>query len=96
MTADPNEASFNSRVVAWLNIRMTRDGAMRFEGTITDYRSLLAMLDTARASILENMKADQAGRIHVPGYDTALVGTEHEKKLLKAVEDLCVAKDKAS
>ena len=83
-----DEELFETTVVAWLNIRMSRNGMMRFEGTITDHASIIAMLDTARASVMNSMKTSKDGKIIVPGYDTALVGTDHEKKLLKATEDL--------
>lgn len=87
---DPDPAD---TVVAFLEIKMRRNGMMSIGGSITDERAVLAMIDTARATLVENFKANQDGRIIVPAYDTALVGTEHEKRLLGAINDLYVARE---
>lgn len=78
-------------VVAHIDIRMDRAGNMRLAGSITDEAAALAMLDAAKDT-LRNYHAKQKlglrSQIIVPGYDTPLVGTEYEKKLLAARDDL--------
>lgn len=69
-------------VVCQINIRMDRAGNVRVEGSITDREFALFMLDTARDVI--NGYHARGGGIVVPAHDTALVGTEAEKKLLAA------------
>lgn len=80
--------------VARIAITMTRDGACRVEGSITDHAFAHFMLDTAR-DVVNNYhsRAKLMGgqAIVVPAYDTALVGTEEEKKLLKARDELANA-----
>lgn len=77
--------------VAHIDIRMDRSGAMRIAGSITDEAAALAMLDAAKDT-LRNYHAKQKlglrSKIIVPGYDTALVGTDYEKKLLSARDEL--------
>lgn len=96
-----HDPSFEDTVVGFIEIKMRRSGLMSVAGTITDEVSTLAMLDTARATMVENFarqkKALDDGRkpIIVPGYDTALTGSEYEKKLLKATGDLYAAHEKA-
>lgn len=79
---------FGETVVAFLEIKMMRSGLMSIGGSITDEKAVIAMIDTARATLVESFKANRAGRIIVPGYDTAIVGTDYEKKLVGAVDDL--------
>ena len=86
---------FGETIVGWLHLDMARSGAMRISGTITDEASILAMIDTARASLVENFRSKKEGKIIVPAYDTAVVGTDLEKHLLKSVEELHQAKDAA-
>ena len=68
---------------------MARSGMMKVEGSITDYEFALHMLDTAR-DVVTNYHgvAVKDGGLIVPANDTALVGTEAEKKLLAARHEL--------
>lgn len=80
-------------VVARITISMARSGMMKVEGSITDYEFANHMLDTAR-DVVKNYhgrasKADSP--IIVPAYDTSLVGTDAEKKLLQARHELADA-----
>jgi len=81
-------------VVARISIAMTRDGACRVEGSITDYDFANFMLDTAR-DVVSNYhgraKLMDGKAIIVPAYDTALVGTPQEKLLLAARDELANA-----
>ena len=66
---------------------------MKVEGSITDYEFANYMLDTAR-DVVNNYhgRAKDADKpLIVPAYDTALVGTEAEKKLLAARDELANA-----
>jgi hypothetical protein len=80
--------------VARISIAMTRDGACRVEGSITDHAFACFMLDTAR-DVVNNYhnraKLSDGKAIVVPAYDTALVGTEEEKRLLAARHELASA-----
>lgn len=81
-------------VVAEIKIRMSRDGACRVEGAITDHAFALFMLDTARDVVNryhDRAKLMDGKAIIVPAYDTALVGTPEEKKLLAARDELADA-----
>ena len=81
-------------VVAEIKIRMSRDGACRVEGAITDRAFALFMLDTARDVVNryhDRAKLMDGKAIIVPAYDTALVGTPEEKKLLAARDELADA-----
>jgi len=80
-------------IVGFLEIKMRRDGMMSIGGTITDEPTVLAMLDTARSTLVSQFKQNREGKIIVPAYDTALVGTPMEKKLLAAREELHRAAD---
>lgn len=80
-------------VVAQIKISMARSGMMKVEGSITDYEFALHMLDTAR-----DVVTNYHGRtklmdspLIVPAYDTSLVGTDSEKKLLAARDELADA-----
>ncbi len=81
-------------VVAQIDIKMDRMGNMRVAGSITDEKAALAMLDAAK-DVLRNYHMKQKmglrSSIVVPGYDTALTGTEYEKKLLAARHQLADA-----
>ena len=83
MDPDPGDT-----IVAFLEIKMRRNGMMSIGGSITDEASVLAMIDTARATLVENFRVNREGKIIVPAYDTALVGTDHEKRLIGAIDDL--------
>lgn len=62
---------------------------MKVEGSITDYEFALNMLDTARDVVNSyHGRAVKDGGLIVPAYDTALVGTDAEKKLLAARHEL--------
>ena len=81
-------------VVARISIAMDRSGACRVEGSITDYEFATFMLDTARdvvANYHNRAKLIDGKPLIVPAYDTALVGTEAEKKLLAARHELANA-----
>lgn len=94
-----DEVDFNDTVIAFIEIKMRRNGLMSIGGTITDEAAVLSMLDTARATMVENFKRQRAAlaagkpAIIVPGYDTAATGTPYEKKLINAVNDLHKAHD---
>jgi hypothetical protein len=79
-------------VVARISISMGRSGMMKVEGSITDYEFALHMLDTAR-DVVNNYhgRAVKDGGLIVPAYDTSLVGTDAEKKLLAARHELADA-----
>jgi len=80
-------------VVAQIKISMARSGMMKVEGSITDYEFALHMLDTAR-DVVNNYHGrvqNQDNPLIVPAYDTALVGTDSEKKLLAARDELANA-----
>lgn len=67
-------------------IEMDRAGNVRVEGSITDHEIATLMLDTAKTVVRDYHR--KGGKIVVPAYDTALVGTEAEKKLLAARDEL--------
>lgn len=73
-------------------IEMDRAGNCKVEGSITDNEIAQLMLDTAK-DVVRNYHA-KGGKIIVPAYDTALVGTEAEKKLLAARHELSDAMGK--
>lgn len=79
-------------VVAKITISMARSGMMKVEGSITDREFAMHMLDTAR-DVVNNYhgRAVKAGGLIVPANDTSLVGTESEKKLLAARDELANA-----
>ena len=85
---------FEDTVVAFLEIKMRRSGMMSIGGSITDEHYVLGMIDTARATLVNNFRQNREGKIIVPAYDTAITGTEHEKKLIGAISDLHQAKDR--
>lgn len=80
--------------VARITITMARSGACKVEGAITDHAFATFMLDTAR-DVVNNYhnraKLMDGKAIIVPAYDTALVGTPEEKKLLAARHELADA-----
>jgi hypothetical protein len=80
-------------IVAQIKISMGRSGMMKVEGSITDHEFALHMLDTAR-DVVNNYHGrvrDQDKPLIVPANDTALVGTDAEKKLLAARHELADA-----
>lgn len=80
-------------VVARITISMARSGMMKVEGSITDHAFANHMLDTARDVVNNYHQRAKLSEqpIIVPAYDTALVGTEDEKKLLQARHELANA-----
>jgi hypothetical protein len=86
---------FGETVVAFLEIKLRRDGLMSIGGSITDEKAVLGMIDSARATLVEEFKRQnkKAGAIIVPGYDTALTGSDYEKKLLDATGQLVKAQE---
>lgn len=83
--------------VAVLNVILFRSGAMSVGGSITDERYALHLIDTARDTIRSYHAKQRLGlrsNIIVPAYDTSLVGTEDEKKLLAARDELANAMSK--
>lgn len=88
--------SFGETVVGYIHIDLRRSGLMSVSGTITDEKYALHMLDTARDQIVNYHQQQKLGNrspIIVPAYDTAVVGTPEEKKLLAAREELIDAAD---
>lgn len=84
-------------IVAELVIQLRRNGAMSVAGSITDETYAKALLDTARDTITSYHAQRRLGNrsnIIVPAHDTALVGTEEEKKLLAARDELANAMSK--
>jgi hypothetical protein len=76
-------------VVARITVSMGRSGMMKVDGSITDYEFAMHMLDTARDVVTNyHGRAVKDGGIIVPAHDTALVGTDAEKKLLAARHEL--------
>ena len=81
-------------IVAHIEISMARNGCVRIAGSITDEDFARFLLDTARGT-LDNyhiqQKLGNRSAIIVPAYDTAMVGTPEEKKLLAARHELADA-----
>jgi len=80
--------------VAHIGITLMRSGLMRMEGSITDEKFVGYMLQTAQETMKSyhaKQKLGQRSSIIVPAYDTALVGTPEEKKLLAARHELANA-----
>ncbi len=77
-------------VVAEIVIQMRRNGCMSVEGSINDHEFAKFILDTARETLDTYHARRLLGEnpIIVPAYDTALVGTEQEKKLIIARDNL--------
>jgi hypothetical protein len=76
-------------LVCRIGIEMDRMGNVRVDGSITDKEFALLMLDTARDAVLSYHA--RGGKIIVPANDTALVGTDAEKKLLAARHEIADA-----
>lgn len=80
--------------VATITISMARSGACRVEGSITDHAFATFLLDTAR-DVVNNYHGRaqlmEGKALIVPAYDTALVGTPEEKRLLAARHELADA-----
>lgn len=80
-------------VVAEIVIQMRRNGCMSVQGSINDHEYAKFILDTARDTLNTYRARKRLGQdtLIVPAYDTALVGTEQEKKLLQARDELANA-----
>lgn len=73
--------------VAQITITMARSGNCKVEGAITDHDFAKFMLDTARDVVnnFHQRKQIMEGKgVIVPAYDTPLVNTPHEQRLLDA------------
>jgi len=83
------EEMHGDTVVARITISMARSGMMKVDGSITDHEFAMHMLDTAR-DVVNNYhgRAVKDGGLIVPAYDTSLVGTDSEKKLIAARDEL--------
>jgi len=78
-------------MVARISISMDRAGNCKVEGSITDKEFADFMLDTAKSVVAnyhDRAKLMAGKPLIVPAYDTALVGTDAEKKLLAARDEL--------
>jgi glyoxylase-like metal-dependent hydrolase (beta-lactamase superfamily II) len=78
-------------VVAEITIQLRRNGCMSVAGSINDLIYANYLLDTARDTLASYHARKRLGdpiNLIVPAHDTALVGTEEEKKLLKARDEL--------
>jgi hypothetical protein len=87
---------FGEAVVAWLTIKLRRNGAMSVEGHVNDEPFAKYLLETARDTVANyhaRLKLGQVGGVIVPAYDTALVGTPEERKLMQAHEKLVGAQE---
>jgi hypothetical protein len=92
MTSQTLDDLHGATVVAQIKITMDRAGNCKVEGSITDHEFATIMLTTAQ-DVVNNYhgKAVKNGGLIVPAYDTALVGTDAEKKLLAARHELADA-----
>ena len=78
-------------VVARIGICMDRAGNCRVDGSITDHEFATFLLKTAQDVVNSyhgRAKLMSGTPLIVPAYDTALVGTDAEKKLLAARDEL--------
>lgn len=88
MTRDADDLHGDT-VVATIEIKLRRNGAMSVAGSITDEAYGLYLLDTARDTLKSHhARGRLGGGIIVPAHDTALVGTPEEKLLLAARHEL--------
>lgn len=75
-------------------VTMDRGGNCKVEGSITDKEFADLMLDTAKTCVAnyhDRAKLIAGKPLIVPAYDTALVGTDAEKKLIEARGELADA-----
>ena len=96
MKRDNLDDTYGETVVSYIHIDMRRSGLMSISGTVTDEKYALHMLDTARDQIVSYHAQQKLGNrspIIVPAYDTAVVGTPEEKRLLEARSELVNAAD---
>ena len=81
-------------VVAEIVVQLRRNGCMSVGGSITDEVYARHLLDTARDTLTNYHIQRRAGLrspLIVPAYDTSLVGTPEERKLLAARDELADA-----
>ena len=96
MKRDTFDDTYGETIVGFIHIDLRRSGLMSISGTVTDEKYALHMLDTARDQLVSYHAQQKLGNrspIIVPSYDTAVVGTPEEKKLLGAREELVKAAD---
>lgn len=77
--------------VARITVEMNRAGMCKVEGAITDHEFATLMLQTAMDVVNSyhgRAKLVDGAPLIVPAYDTALVGTDAEKKLIAARDEL--------
>lgn len=77
--------------VAFIGITLLRSGVMKMEGSITDEKFVMHMLDTARDTMVSyhaKQKLGQRSPILVAADDTAIIGTPEEKRLIAARDEL--------
>jgi hypothetical protein len=87
---DPDDIHGDT-IVASLEIKLRRNGAMSVGGSITDEKYALAMLESAKDSIRSYHRSRALGlrsQLIVQAHDTALVGTPEEKLLIGARDEL--------
>jgi hypothetical protein len=92
-TSDPDDAHGDT-VVAEIVIQLRRNGCMSVAGSITDEVYARHLLDTARDTLTNyhiQQKLGNRSPIIVPAYDTSLVGTPEERKLVGARDELANA-----
>lgn len=73
MSKDP-DALYDDEVIAVLEIKVRRNGAMSVAGSINDERYALAMLDSAKDSIKAHNRRNRGeqSQLILPAHDTAL------------------------
>ena len=94
---DPDDL-YGDTVVASIEIRLRRNGAMSVGGSITDEVYAMHLLDTARDTVRSYHAKRRGGgtsQLIVPAHDTSLVGTPEEKQLIKAHGALVAAHEAA-
>lgn len=86
---DPDDLHGDT-IVAEIVIHMRRNGCMSVAGSINDHEYARFLLQTALDTLTSYHARKRLGQtpIIVPAHDTALVGTEQEKKLLAARDEL--------
>ena len=92
---DPDDLH-GETVVAFLEIKLRRSGAMSVAGHINDLAFGLHLLDTARETLKNHhaqLAAGTRGGLIVPAYDTSLVGTPEERKLFDARGEIAKRRD---
>jgi hypothetical protein len=90
---DPDDVHGDT-VVAEITIQLRRNGCMSVAGSINDLTYAQHLLDTAKDTLVSYHARKRFGNtspLIVPAHDTSLVGTEEEKKLLKARDELANA-----